>query len=421
MSAADPCFNLGPPGTSDARVARCAPTPTEALATDRVVSIDTNDVDEFLRHAAGWSVEYRVLNATAFKSTLSVLTAPSLQVASVQHAMGYSSQGQNPAGTLSVVVPVDGARPMVCRGRRVGPMQMAVIRSGDEYECVARAGARFVVVSLPQEKAERCAADLWHDPDLLTRSPDRLRFADAARRSHFLEACGRLQAAVQEQPLMLEDERAAELLEEEFLEGLLLNAQVASSCAPERSRYSLVRQAYRYLQDRADQALSIREICAATRASYATLERGFRETYGMTPKAMMTAMRLARARRALLHPDATTTVTGVAMRCGFVELGRFSVQYRQRFGERPSETLCRVRGLPDGIAQFLAIGQPQIFERRAIGVGRREHRGAHDVPRGPQDAKRPGNRDGPCRARPRKNQQGDSHGEVTEARQYESR
>jgi AraC-like DNA-binding protein len=42
-------------------------------------------------------------------------------------------------------------------------------------------------------------------------------------------------------------------------------------------------------------------------------------------------------------------VTDVALRWGFLELGRFSVQYRQRFGEAPSETLKKARqleGLP---------------------------------------------------------------------------
>ena len=55
-----------------------------------------------------------------------------------------------------------------------------------------------------------------------------------------------------------------------------MNADVTAPRGFEWSRCSLTRQVYRYLQDRADQVPSIREICAATRAIYATLERGFR-------------------------------------------------------------------------------------------------------------------------------------------------
>jgi transcriptional regulator GlxA family with amidase domain len=43
------------------------------------------------------------------------------------------------------------------------------------------------------------------------------------------------------------------------------------------------------------------------------------------------------------HSPDSVTVTMVAGRWGFVHLGRFASQYRQLFGETPSETL-RARG-----------------------------------------------------------------------------
>lgn len=51
-------------------------------------------------------------------------------------------------------------------------------------------------------------------------------------------------------------------------------------------------------------------------------------------------LRLSRARWALLSADASlTTVTAIATGFGFLELGRFSVEYRKVFGESPSRTL----------------------------------------------------------------------------------
>jgi AraC-like DNA-binding protein len=51
-------------------------------------------------------------------------------------------------------------------------------------------------------------------------------------------------------------------------------------------------------------------------------------------------LRLSQARRALLGADAKrATVTEIATCFGFVELGRFSVEYRKVFGESPSQTL----------------------------------------------------------------------------------
>lgn len=329
---------------SDTAGARHPRRREEAFPAGMVLSLDTHEFDELNQLAAGWSVQHHPLGARACRSTLFMVKTASLQVAHVQHAVGYSSQGESPAGMLSFAAPLDEARPMVHRGHGIGPMELGVTRSGEEYECVCRSGVRFVVASVVQGRSAQYAADLWNEPGLCRHPSDRLRFVDSASRSRYLDACGRILGAVAEQPGLLGDQRAAALLEERFLEGLFLNAHGAPPGASDRSRYALARQAYRYLQDHVDDVPTVRELCAASGGSYATLERAFRETYGMTPKTMMGAMRLSGARRTLLHPSPTVTVTAVAVRWGFVELGRFSVQYRQRYGEVPSETLRRARG-----------------------------------------------------------------------------
>ena len=51
-------------------------------------------------------------------------------------------------------------------------------------------------------------------------------------------------------------------------------------------------------------------------------------------------LRLSQARQALLSANCKLmTVTEIATSFGFVELGRFSVEYRKVFGESPSQTL----------------------------------------------------------------------------------
>src|SRR5690348_16071254 len=70
-----------------------------------------------------------------------------------------------------------------------------------------------------------------------------------------------------------------------------------------------------------------------------TLEAQFNMFLGTTPLGWVRQMRLALARRELLHADPGTSVTDVALSAGFTQLGRFSVQYRKAFGEAPSSTI----------------------------------------------------------------------------------
>jgi transcriptional regulator GlxA family with amidase domain len=93
-----------------------------------------------------------------------------------------------------------------------------------------------------------------------------------------------------------------------------------------------------------DRAVYLAEICAAIGVSERTLRICCEEHLGMGPIRHLWLRRMHLARRALVLADpAESTVTDVACAYGFWEFGRFSVDYRTLFGERPSVTLHRPR------------------------------------------------------------------------------
>ncbi len=80
----------------------------------------------------------------------------------------------------------------------------------------------------------------------------------------------------------------------------------------------------------------------AAEASERTLHRQFRQAMGVTPWAYLRGLRLAAARRALsAHTDGP--ITSIAFSVGYTHLSRFAREYRERFGEPPSETRRRAR------------------------------------------------------------------------------
>jgi AraC-like DNA-binding protein len=89
------------------------------------------------------------------------------------------------------------------------------------------------------------------------------------------------------------------------------------------------------------EALSVEDVASAFGISTRTLRLAFRRVRGCSPLRAIIFRRLDRVRAALAAAAPGTTVTDIATGCGFFELGRFAVRYRQRFGEKPSETLAR--------------------------------------------------------------------------------
>ena len=78
----------------------------------------------------------------------------------------------------------------------------------------------------------------------------------------------------------------------------------------------------------------------ATGVSVRTLQRCFKQCFGVTTTRYLRAVRLDAAYRDLIeaHP-ARNSVTKIALRNGCSHLGRFSSEFRKRFGQLPREVL----------------------------------------------------------------------------------
>lgn len=90
-------------------------------------------------------------------------------------------------------------------------------------------------------------------------------------------------------------------------------------------------------------ALSVAELARISNVSTRTLHRHFEMFLGKSPLVVSGDIKFEHARRALLRAAPTASVSDIAYRSGFRHHGRFSVEYKRRFGEAPSETLRRQR------------------------------------------------------------------------------
>jgi len=105
-----------------------------------------------------------------------------------------------------------------------------------------------------------------------------------------------------------------------------------------------VKRAVEYMRANLDAAIGLAEIVAASGVPGRTLLQHFRDFKGSSPMRYLRIARYEKVREALHRAEPEEGITEVAAKWGFTHMGRFSVEYRKRFGESPSETLRRRRG-----------------------------------------------------------------------------
>ena len=135
----------------------------------------------------------------------------------------------------------------------------------------------------------------------------------------------------------------ARLLHERIAEAL--NAAAGDDPVPGtwRGDADLVRTAIRLMRASADQRLSVADLARDLGIGPRRLQLAFQRAGQPSPRDVLAKIRLQVARDRLTRPGTGSSVTDIALDCGFVHLGRFSGQYRQAYGELPSETLARAR------------------------------------------------------------------------------
>jgi AraC-like DNA-binding protein len=233
---------------------------------------------------------------------------------------------------------------LLAGGLDMQPINIVRHSDADAYHQRSSGSANFAAMSLPVEDMVSVGAaiaglDLTLPKDALILTPA----------PHAMAKLQRLHAAAgqlaEHAPEIIANPDAARGLEQALIEalvGCLDNRAVLPNGSAQGQHGIVMRRFRRVVEENPEQPLYIPEICKAIRVSDRTLRMVCQEHLGIGPKRYLLLRRMHLARRALREaaPEATT-VTDIATRFGFWQLGRFAVEYQSLFGESPSATLRR--------------------------------------------------------------------------------
>lgn len=154
-----------------------------------------------------------------------------------------------------------------------------------------------------------------------------------------------LMQELQQNPLLAQSAMVVGHFEQLLMCGLL-QAQPGRHldllCAPvRRVAPRHVRLAEEFIRANAHKPISIEDLVRATGVSGRTLYGGFQHFLGKSPMQYLRDARMDNARRDLQSAPPALSVTDIATKWGFYQLGRFATEYKSRYGEAPSLTRRR--------------------------------------------------------------------------------
>jgi AraC family ethanolamine operon transcriptional activator len=311
-----------------------------------IVSLRSRDFLEMEQALSSWDHHYRQISPGAFRGRLLLTQTGSLGIFRNRWERAIHYRGVAPKGTTGLVITLTQSGDAHWMGQPVTVDDVFITPCGMEGEYVSASLWDSVVVTIPEVDLLQQIADLSHaDPVEILRRPSVVHLTNEVA-AKVREVCtAYLHSA--EQSLARPDAPSALPEMAKSTVELITRALVFSGRPRDRKlSYSRQRQlignAVDYCEHRADAAIRINNLCRELGVSERTLRYTFYNQTGMPPLAFLKRERLNRVHRSLRKADsAEALVKQIAYSHGFSHLGHFSSDYREMFGEAPSETLRR--------------------------------------------------------------------------------
>jgi len=302
--------------------------------------IDTFDVDEHFEAMSPWVVRPTQLAQGKFRGRVDFVRSERVTIYRERWNRRVTVSGQSPAGYTMIGTARHRSAQVNWCGRDLSEHRFAYAPPAAEIDFWTADREDHVVALLRSDVLARYLGDA----EASGAPVDRHMVCHPELGRGLILTLESIIARHASQPDLLHDPRECEALESEVLGALARGADWGPGLGADRTRRrEALRRAVAHSESRVER-ISVPQLAEAAGVSQRALEYAFREGLGMTPLQFLRRARLAGAHRALRSAaPGSTTVTTVALKWGFRELGRFAVEHRRMFGVSPSQTLAQTR------------------------------------------------------------------------------
>ena len=312
----------------------------------QVYRLESRDFTEMEYALSAWDHQYRQISPGAFRGGLvhTQTGSPGIFRNRWERAIHY--RGSAPEGTIGLAISLAQTGEACWLGQRVVFDDVIIQRCGTEAEYLSAPLWDSVVFAIPEAELAQQITDITHDdPEAILHglsvarlTPQRAAQVRQASLANLDAAARSLAAPGAPSPLP----EMAHLLVRLMVRALVSSRPPHHARAGLDRQRQLIREAEDYAAHLPEQPLRIGQLCREIDVSERTLRDAFYKVTGTSPLAYLKTRQLNRVYRGLRSVDADEVlIKRVAIANGFTHLGQFSRDYKQLFGELPSETLQR--------------------------------------------------------------------------------
>jgi AraC family ethanolamine operon transcriptional activator len=313
--------------------------PTSLALADTVARSDTlrtNDFDEIAQTFPAWDATFRQMQGGRFCGSLTDVRVGGVGVSRItlSHTCQLRGVLRRPGYIFSPVL--GGNSRAVWRGRRLRPGQLNLIGSGTVIDHLSAPEADYPMISIDRDRLRELGGVLFGS-DIEGYLCERLAVRPTP--ASFTHLLSHMRTVLDRSPDSAEQAEAE--LVRHLVQSVVSSDPALEETPSSASRLQIVRRAEEFIFANLARPVTILALCRELDVSERTLQYAFRDRFGMTPKAYLKAHRLNAVRRELKAADPTTaTVHEIANRWTMTHPGEFAADYRQHFGELPSDTLA---------------------------------------------------------------------------------
>ncbi|HBK99336.1 MAG TPA: hypothetical protein DD001_19470 [Microcoleaceae bacterium UBA10368] len=316
-------------------------------ANSQVVTRQFDDIDACAQAIKQLKITGTQLTSGQFVGRVNFADLGSLKFTDVTYNQAVRIKGLKSPHLLGFGLPLQGDRTQVLsHGCPIRKHDLFGFDPTRENDITTGKNAHLVLANVDLTVFQSLAEQMgYHDLGQMFLRQNSLHFHPASFR-HLRAYYQQISQMLIAQPSLLMESQAQSHIVENFLPLLIdtLGAGIRQKKPIVKTlrRYPIVKKAEEIAQSYIDKPLTLKQLCDALETSSSALTYGFQDIFGMSPMAYIKIQRLNGVRRALKKADPDTTmVMQMAHQWGFWSAGHFARDYKEMFGELPSETLRR--------------------------------------------------------------------------------